>query len=1648
MADETYRLEAEIVVDPSRAAKSLDRLADEFASLNQATENSSDMIDRWEKRMVSAGQNAKTFTTNIGKGSGALRQQAAAVANIAAEYQKLSRTEGTNIADMYLRGADEVSIATQRIKNSEAERIGFAKLQSDEYKRIEAEKTRALQAAEKERLGYARQANQQQIQMDQDTRSKELASLKASIQARAALQAESAKAEGPAYLENARRDVQGLVTQANGLSLSRGLARDFFSEFRNSKDIDKQRAYLDMMEHSMEGLANQRYALYDVATTMLTVTAATTGLVVAANAVEGSFDKSFGQVARTTRLTGDELGAMRDELEALSHGLPTAFGEITEVATIGAQMNIANEALSGFTETVTQFSATTGTSLNETAMSLGRLAQLTGTSQSEISNLASSIYLTGINSVATEQQILEVASQIATAGDLAGFTNTEIIGLSSALASLGVAPEQSRGAIMRVFGDITEAVSTGGATLEAFASTSGMSAQEFKTQWGTNSQDVFTGYINGLSELDKTLLDVTLKQQGFINVRDRNVLTRLANNTEVYAQSLSDAGTAYAENTALAEGYDIATDNLFDNLARLKNILLDIAQSAGQSEIFNMLARGAISLAATLENIASSPIGEVLGGVLGSLTALVGIVAAGVAVWATMYAALLAITTGLRYAQQQGIQTTLSVRALTVELLRGTAASNGYSAALFGLANAQTRAAATAKLATGALRGLAMATGIGALLVGVTLAFDALATSMKSASDQAKDYYSAAGINADFTDAIKADTAAYQENGEALRVVTTEAQTNKVAVDNLGNSILTSAGIRRDSKDVTEEDTTAVQNNTLALGENARAQAASILSQDERVRKVWEERAALEALGFSFEDWTTALLSSPTGGEDYLSSIGLGFNDITNTKVVTDDMVGSVRNLGGANADLQATINEQSTTLQIQNGIMGDAKVAAQGMTEGLTEAGAAAETAGDSIEDAVNKIYGSVDASYAVQDALFGVGEALYENGNDFSAFSEAGRANMDAVAQAVNAMAAAAGDDTALFTSNVAGLLAQLQSQGINTGNELSWVGNMLNDLTGQQYGIDFNSTAARQDILAFIETSIKALQVRAQLERKRIQDARQAQQDVSTANIFSGQTSMPSVVLPVPDKSELNNLNASIASMRELYSSAKSAASATNSVSQGARSAGTSMQQGYQKGADAAANAAAKTKEAAQETQKMQEEVRTLEDYAGDLETVMARVMDLMFGGQNARDNVFDVLAGMKDDIKDGVKAIRDARDAVLGLRDDVKDARIRVKELNAELRSLQADKKVLQYQLSVAIEYGDDLRAAEIRGELAEKNAEITKTEKDRQDASRDVAKALKELAAAQKAVDKAIQASSRALTGNSRTARENRARVQDLVKAYQQQIITAARNGASQSELRALTARLSREFSGQLRQMGYNRGEVNRYKAAFNQFSAVIRKVPRDVNVKARANTSPAQRAINEFVARNRNRSVNLRVNVPRVGDIGAGRLRPSGVSVGGGGISTPSLNAGRMGTAKLSAQSMATRRVQNNPDNWYGYAKGGPVAYRASGGSMGLHPGGPKGTDTLPAWLTPGEFVHKEKAVSHYGLPFMNAVNNLQFPKYLASGSGTGGGGVPNMMLVELLPRQLNELAQKVSSTIVLDGKVVAASVNNQNRNSSIRKVS
>lgn len=60
----------------------------------------------------------------------------------------------------------------------------------------------------------------------------------------------------------------------------------------------------------------------------------------------------------------------------------------------------------------------------------------------------------------------------------------------------------------------------------------------------------------------------------------------------------------------------------------------------------------------------------------------------------------------------------------------------------------------------------------------------------------------------------------------------------------------------------------------------------------------------------------------------------------------------------------------------------------------------------------------------------------------------------------------------------------------------------------------------------------------------------------------------------------------------------------------------------------------------------------------------------------------------------------------------------------------------------------------------------------------------------------------------------------------------------------------------------------------------------------------------------------------------------------------------------------------------------YRYQNTGGAVYRARGGGVPF-PGRPRGTDTVPVWATPGEYIHNKQAVKAFGIDFMRKVNNL-----------------------------------------------------------------
>lgn len=100
-----------------------------------------------------------------------------------------------------------------------------------------------------------------------------------------------------------------------------------------------------------------------------------------------------------------------------------------------------------------------------------------------------------------------------------------------------------------------------------------------------------------------------------------------------------------------------------------------------------------------------------------------------------------------------------------------------------------------------------------------------------------------------------------------------------------------------------------------------------------------------------------------------------------------------------------------------------------------------------------------------------------------------------------------------------------------------------------------------------------------------------------------------------------------------------------------------------------------------------------------------------------------------------------------------------------------------------------------------------------------------------------------------------------------------------------------------------------------------------------------------------------------------------------------------------------------------DPSGWFSATGGQVPSYLATGG----HPGNPKGTDTVPAWLTPGEFVINRNS----------ALANLALLKQINSSNGPIS-SVSNNSIERKLDQLISVIASDRTTFVNIDGREVA----------------
>lgn len=773
-----------------------------------------------------------------------------------------------------------------------------------------------------------------------------------------------------------------------------------------------------------KNLPRLRYALFDVSNSMLVAGAAMTGFATAAYGVNIAMDRAFADVLRTSEIFDTSSAAannLRGEFEALFTSMPTSWAQLTEIGTLAGQLNIAADSVGEFTQLVAMFAATTDVSIEQSATAFGRLSQLLDVPANELQNLGSSILAVGVNSVATESQIIAISTQITSMAANAGFSADQVFGLSAALASLGTQPELSRGVITRLFTNIGAAINNGGERLEAFGRLAGQTGDEFAKAWGDDASTALYTLMEGLGRVEETKAVQTLNDLGISASRDVPTILRLAQNSDILAESLNVAAQGYADGTALADQYGVITSTVAEKLNILANNFQMLFSKLGEADgLIGLLIDGLIGLVGVFDAIVSNPILGALTGISVALTAIVGV--------GLLVGSVILRGAGTFYALQTAM-------ALTSGTGLGLSASlRTVTSSMFGFTAATTTATTATRALSVAFRLLPF---VGIALTAAALAFEVFNVAGQESSRTL-------GEVSGLLEAVKQDTAEFADGAQKFAEIEMGTSVSKLgeALGSAKDSVNLWVGAQKQVPPVLGQTDESLKTQTAIVGENAKAWLANALAQDEWGKKLAAiDPNVLNAVGFNADKFMESILKGDGSLDIYLEELKGKINAV----IAENPDTGTITAFREFRAVLEMVSDSASNTT---SGMIESLRVME---FFGLT----ASDTAGD-LEDytsALRDAYdGSIDAingTLDVEDSLFNLGESLIQNGDAWDYFSEAGRANMGSLLSAMDAIAN--NNSPAVAAAKMQGLFNYIVQGGFASAQQLKVLQDAINALAG---------------------------------------------------------------------------------------------------------------------------------------------------------------------------------------------------------------------------------------------------------------------------------------------------------------------------------------------------------------------------------------------------------------------------------------------------------------------------------------------------------------------------------------------------------------------------------------------------------------------
>lgn len=1513
----------------------------------------------------------------------------------------------------------------------------------------------------------------------------------AEIQAATQLQQAELKLAGVTASAEAKREAAAVAAsariaaarEAEAGRTQRAIIKEQGSGERQAMRINASAAKAQLRANE-QAIENVRYAARDTAVYYGAITAGLGTLVSAAVQAGIAQERAFADVKRTAQGTTQDLAELRKAYTDLStQKVVTPFADLAKIGTLGAQMNIPTKDLKDFTTAVAEFSTVTEMDVEAATTAFGRFGQMMGGLQESSKGagdgykiLANQVADLGAKSVATEPEIANMMVSIAAQGKSAGFTQNQILALSSTLSSLAIPKEWARGSLQRIFNSINAAAAEGGDAMHTYARAVGVTDAEFQKLWRDDPNKVFQGILQNLAGIsDKVQKAQAIKDLGFKNVRDVELLSRMSNSVGLYVEQLEEAERASKNTSFIDDSMSIITDTMSAKLQQFQNALQNAGAAMNSSFMVPMKT---VVTVATMAVNAFAKLPAPIQAFVGALTA-VGIARVGMVATKAALVSMSAtyMQMGSRVMQATG-QQTLSwgvVWQAVKQAQAGVVAYDGSLASNVGTANAA--AAANQRLAASD-SAVAMAAGRAAAAKEAQAAASAVTTGAQVAAGagQAVGALSklsavGSGLMAMFggpwglaiTGAITAASVAATYLGDSFTGASEKAENLKAAVG--GSSAILKA-LAEDTKEVGSGAQTSfaelnatIQQNGQTLTSNGEALGYYV---DKSGQVVQTTRAQAEAFGYStlkIGEHTQALISDAIQGSDSFKNmskdvkqalVDMGFSYAEYIKLATSSEAegggkaaadayvdGYIAQLETRKNELIAKLDPESPSYATKR-----ADIASQfeGQISALNEVKSQTEGVGGAMRDALNdaQLFGQEmsEAGDSSEEASFKIGDAK----NEFKDLGEVLRSVLDEMFSSTDAAAAL---DSALQQ-----VYESMQQNGTSMD---------PNSAEGQA-----NIAAIEDYFQAMGNAAAAGIEEMGLTGEEAYQYAQQSIQDTIDylsaqgfdMSAFEAQRDTMAAIIAQPYQSGEVDHSATDASLNEMVGNAANAVNQAQGFLGKVQAIWQSIQ-GYMSQIGGAKSLSGKGSFTLGQKSKVRTPTFALRNngksaFSGANFRAKPQRSSGGGGGRSPRSprsggghspssrarketktaaEIFeDFLSRLKSALDKALQSwwrSTTAQDnyhkGLNSLRKDVENTTSKIKNLRKENEKLASDMRRAQQELhdaeffhAVAVKYGDEERMQSTQTDIDEAKQKINEGQSKIADNDKEIS---------------TLQAGQFALKGYTEAAIANREALRSLQSQMIGLIEAYAAAGHSTQEIEAYTQSLKQQFISQVTQLGYNQGEVTELAGAFDSLTGTIGQVPRDVheNVTDNGSVGATQGAIDGIHADP--------VTVP---------VQPSQSTI-----------TVRMRVVPDLSQVLTGKRHWGKAGPWadgYQFFDGGLIPSRgfASGGLVPGRPPANPNADNLLATngnglfsVRSGEYVISQPAVDFYGKGFMNALNTMQVPVMSGGGYSAGAGDG----LVTINPAQFNELVRAVSTTVMLNGRAISKNVDSNNVRSGNRGV-